>query len=209
MAGGWRLFCPGALAEGFNSSEFRFGVFRGLRRRGGGCVAGGIADYAAENTGWRGRSQYPGVISHTFPQFRENPLARQAAAVPIPPCVKLIQSSALEAAISIKITHGGIGSVKFLGLQHILCVSSKKRQSRFTNRESLSFRDTKSMLRELRGLRVRFRLRGLRALRVIFFRLGLRAARNDSHRVRLRLRRREQVFQRVGGGVQMETFAVP
>ena len=48
-----------------------------------------------------------------------------------------------------------------------------------------------------------------RALRVIFFRLGLRAARNDSHRVRLRLRRREQVFQRVGGGVQMETFAVP
>ncbi len=37
----------------------------------------------------------------------------------------------------------------------------------------------------------------------------LRAARNDSHRVRLRLRRREQVFQRVGGGVQMETFAVP
>ena len=33
--GGWRLFCPGALAEGFNSSEFRFGVFRGLRRGGG------------------------------------------------------------------------------------------------------------------------------------------------------------------------------
>ena len=39
------------------------------RRRGGGGVAGGIADYAAENTGWRGRSQYPRVISHTFPQF--------------------------------------------------------------------------------------------------------------------------------------------
>ena len=37
----------------------------------------------------------------------------------------------------------------------------------------------------------------------------LRAPGNDSHRVRLRLRRREQVFQRVGGGVQMETFAVP
>ena len=44
------------------------------RRRDGGGVAGGIADYAAENTGRRGRSQYPGVISHTFPQFRETPL---------------------------------------------------------------------------------------------------------------------------------------
>ena len=41
---------------------------------GEGCVAGGIADYAAENTGRRGRSQDPGVISHTFPQFRETPL---------------------------------------------------------------------------------------------------------------------------------------
>ena len=29
---------------------------------------------------------------------------------PIAPCVKLVQSSALEAAISIKITHGGIDS---------------------------------------------------------------------------------------------------
>ena len=61
----------------------------------------------------------------------------------------------------------------------------------------------------LRGLRVRFWLCGLRALCVSFFCLGLRVARNDSHRVRLRLRRREQVFQRVGGVVQMETFAVP
>ena len=41
---------------------------------GGGGFAGGIADYAAENTGRRGRSQYPRVISHTFPQFRETPL---------------------------------------------------------------------------------------------------------------------------------------
>ena len=49
-------------------------AWRGVGRRGGGCVAGGIADYAAENTGRRGRSQYPGVISHTFPQFRETPL---------------------------------------------------------------------------------------------------------------------------------------
>ena len=39
------------------------------RGRVGGGFAGGIADYAAENTGWRGRSQYPRVISHTFPQF--------------------------------------------------------------------------------------------------------------------------------------------
>jgi len=64
-------------------------------------------------------------------------------------------------------------------------------------------------LRDLCGLRVRIQLCGLCALCVSFFCLGLRVARNDSHRVRLRLRRHEQVFQRVGGGVQMETFAVP
>ncbi len=112
------------------------GVGGQWRRQGGGGVAGGIADYAAENTGRRGRSQYPGVISHTFPQIRKTRPARririaraglerprQAAAVPIPPCVKLIQSSALEAAISIKITHGGIDSATSArrGMIHTVC----------------------------------------------------------------------------------------
>ena len=75
-------------------------------------------------------------ISHTFPQFEKPRHARriraaraglerprQAAAVPIPPCVKLIQSSALEAAISIKITYGGIDSATCArrGMIHTVC----------------------------------------------------------------------------------------
>ena len=42
MRAGLAAFQPGALAEGFNSSEFRFGVFgvfRGLLRCGGSLVA--------------------------------------------------------------------------------------------------------------------------------------------------------------------------
>ena len=51
-----------------------------------------------------------------FPTISETTLraARQAAShqgpLPVAPCVKFVQSSALEAAILIKITHGGIGS---------------------------------------------------------------------------------------------------
>ena len=51
-----------------------------------------------------------------FPTISETTLraARQAAPrqalQPIAPCVKLVQSSALEALILIKITHGGIDS---------------------------------------------------------------------------------------------------
>ena len=51
-----------------------------------------------------------------FPTISATPLrvARRTAShhglQPIAPCVKLVQSSALEAAISIKITHGGIDS---------------------------------------------------------------------------------------------------
>ncbi len=39
--------------------------------------------------------------------------SRGAEVVSIPPCAKLMQSSALEVAIYIKITHGGIDTASF------------------------------------------------------------------------------------------------
>ena len=85
-----------------------------------------------ESTPPRPENAFP-TLSHNFGKSRsarririaraglERP--RQAAAVPIPPCMKLIQSPALEAAISIKITYGGIDSATCArrGMIHTVC----------------------------------------------------------------------------------------
>jgi len=115
--------------------EDAFAVFE---RPGGSVWCGAVHGEDATGTA-RGASTPPRpenafpTLSHNFGKSRsarririaraglERP--RQAAAVPIPPCVKLIQSSALEAAISIKITYGGIDSATCArrGMIHTVC----------------------------------------------------------------------------------------